>query len=116
MGRRHAAHDDPVADLDMAAERRLVAHDDVVADDAVVADVCGGHQETVRTDTGLGAGPVRAVDRDVLAQHVAIADPDPGVGAVVGRVLRQTAEHAVRADGVVLANAGKAMDHGVRAD
>ena len=80
-------------DVDVAAEHRAVGDRDPVAQLAVVGHVRGGHQEVMAAEPG---DPVfflgRPVDRHPFADHVVVADLDPGGGAVVRDVLRLAAD------------------------
>ena len=116
MGARLATHDDIATDLAMAGEHDAIRQNHVVFHDAVVADVCAGHEEAVRADVSLGAGLVGAVDGHELTQHVVVADYRPGLGAVVAGVLRIAADHGMRIDDVVLADPREAADDDVGAD
>ena len=63
-----------ILDGHVARQRRDVGHDDVVAQRAIVRDVAIGEDGVVRTDARDFAVAGRAVDRDVFAKRVAIAD------------------------------------------
>ena len=96
------AHDHPVAEVHVAAERRVVGEDALVADDAVVRDVRVGHEEVVVADARdalvlLGA----AIERHEFADHVAVADLEPGRLAAVLLVLRRVADGGELEDAVV---------------
>ena len=115
---REAAEDRPVADRDVAGELACVGEDGVVADLAVVREVHVGHDPVVVAQA-RHAGVLRraAVDRDVLADGVAVADLHPRVGSPLyflscgGRADRREVE-----DAVVAADARVAVEHDVRAD
>ena len=88
-----AAHDHPVAELHVPAERGVVGHHDVVAELAVVRHVRVGHEQVVVADA-RDALVVRraAVDGAELAEHVAVADLEPRRLAPVLLVLRRIAD------------------------
>ena len=50
MHRRQPAHDHPVAELDVAAERGAIRHHDLVPEAAIVGDVRIGHEQIVVAD------------------------------------------------------------------
>ena len=87
------AEDHPVADVHVAGELACVGEDGVVADLAVVREVHVGHDPVVVADA-RDAGVLRraAVDGDVLADGVAVADLDRGGLARVLLVLRRRAD------------------------
>ena len=83
--------DRPVADIDVAAERRAIREDDLVAEAAVVRDVRIGHEEIVVADAGHArAGDVPRLTVHGFAEHVAVADLEPSGLALVFLVLRRT--------------------------
>ena len=68
-----------VLDDDVTAERRRVAEDGVVADVAIVRDVRVRHEHVVIADLrDPAAARGAAVNGDELAEHVAVADRQPG--------------------------------------
>jgi hypothetical protein len=84
-----AADEGLVPDVDMAAEHATVGEDDVRSEHAVMGDVAARHQEAVGSDEGVLTGFGRPMNRDVLAEHRAIADDRAGGGVhVEGKVLR----------------------------
>ena len=106
-----------VLDRDVAAERGGVAEDGVVADVAVVRDVRVGHEHVVVADLGQpAAARGAAVDRDELADHVAVADHQAGRLPAELQVLRDQADRGERKDLVAVADLGVAVDHRGRAD
>ena len=73
--------------------------------------VAGGHQEVGATDGGQTIFLLRRpIDRHALANHVVVADLDPGVAAAVADILRLATDHAVGEDSVSLANPHRAHD------
>src|SRR5690242_1821140 len=112
-----AGNDQPIADFHVPGQCRIVGEHHAVADLAVVRDVHVGQQPVVVTDAGDTATLAgAAVDRDELADQVAIADHQ--FGALAGKllVLRGTTDRGELADPVVAADPGGTLDYHVRAD
>src|SRR5207253_5760773 len=100
-GRRQAAEQGQPADADelvygavagevdvvlqdaVAAEQGAVGQDAAVADLAVVGDVAAGHEEVAAADARGPRLGGAAVDGDVLAEDVAVADLEAGRLVVV---------------------------------
>src|SRR2546427_772345 len=107
----------PIPDRDMARELEGIGEDGVAADLAVMREMHVRHDPVVAADAGhsrveLGA----AVDGDVLADDVAVADLDRRVLAGVFLVLRRRADRGEMEDAVAPADASTAVEHDVRAD
>src|SRR5690606_7183678 len=110
-----AAEDHVVPDLDVAGQRGVVGEHAMVADHAVMGDVGVGQQPVVVADAGAAtAGTGTTVDRDELADGVAVADGQFDPLAAVLLVLRVAAERGVAEDAVVASDAGRAVDAAVR--
>ena len=89
----------------------------MVADDAVVRDVHVGHDPVVVADARRAAAFAgAAVQRDELADQVAIADDQLALFAAEFLVLRDRADRGELEDAVVAADARRAFDDDVRAD
>jgi hypothetical protein len=73
---------------DVTGQQDAVSHHHAVADVAIVGDVRAGHEEIVVADRRFALVVQAAVDADVLANDVAVADDQPGRGAVEAEVLR----------------------------
>ena len=71
---RAAARHHAVADLGVAAEEGRVGEHAVAADLHIVAGVAARHPEVPVSDAGRPVLAGRAVDGDVLAERVAVAD------------------------------------------
>src|SRR5262249_18448750 len=113
---------DPGPDPGVPADLYRVGEDHAVVQDAVVPDVAAGEQVAVVADRRR---IVRAlVDRDVLADDVAVADLYPGSRQLPlpadrvppAPVLRRGTDDDVRRDPVAVADPARADDHGVRPD
>ena len=100
----------------MAGQHHVVGQDRAVADPVVVGHVHVGHQEAVGADHGGAPGPGGAVDRDALADQVAVADHEARLLPGKGHVLRLAAEHGALVDSVVRAECREAPQYRVRAD
>src|SRR4029079_8536609 len=86
----------PVLDDDMARKPHAVAQDHVVTDADVVSDVGVDHQQVVIADAGDQAAALgAAMDRDKLANAVAVPDPGFGALALILQVLRGNPDGAV---------------------
>ena len=99
-----------LTDFDVAAEHRAVGKDDVVVDDAVVGGVGIHHEQAAIADASGVASVERAVDRDVFAKDVAVADFG---GAGVFRhvnMLRHAADHGAFEDQIVAAKDGTRLN------
>lgn len=79
--------DDVVSDVDVAGEHGGVGQDVVVAELAIVGDVGVGEEEVVVPDGGGLAGAGGAVEGDVFAEDVVVADDQAGGFAGVFQVL-----------------------------
>ena len=80
---QHAAGEERlIFDLDIAAEQDATGNHGLVADSAVVGDVAAGHDEVAVADFGGGLGRRAARNREVLADLVAVADPEVAARAV----------------------------------
>ena len=60
----------------VAAQEGAVGEDAAIADAAVVGDVAAGHEEVAAADDRLEGLRRAAVDGDVLAEDVVVADDD----------------------------------------
>src|SRR5579859_7389905 len=72
----------------VARQRRHVRHDDVVAEHAIVRDVAVGQNVIVRADARDLAVTGRAVNRDIFAERVVIADFHARDAALPFQILR----------------------------
>ena len=112
-----AGEDRPVVDPHMAGQRGVVDQDAVVADHAVVADMYIGHQQVVTADGGFAAILHGAtVDGHAFANHIVIADHQPGGLALVLEVRGILAHRGKLVDLVVLADHGRPLEHDMRTD
>ena len=101
MHRRQPADDRMILDGHMARQRRHVGHDDVVAQRAIVRDVTVGQDGVVRTDARDFAVAGRAVNGDVFAEGVAVADFRAGDAALPFQILGFQPEAGEREDFVL---------------
>ena len=112
-----ARHDHPVAELHVSRERGAVRQDALAADDAVVGDVRVRHEQAVVADRGHATPADRAaVDGAEFAEHVAVADLEPGRLAGVLAVLRGVADRGELEHARVAAERGRSLDHRVGSD
>ena len=114
---RETREDHVVPDLDMPRQRREIGEHAVITDHAVVRHMRRGHEEVVVTDLRhtLVVGGA-AVDGDVLAEHVAVADLQPRRLASVFFVLRRIADRGELEHAVACTEPGPTRDHGMRSD
>jgi len=69
-----SAEEDFGAQEAVAGDHDIVGEDVVIPDYDVVSEVGNGHEEIAIADAGVAARPGAAVDRDVFAEGVIIAD------------------------------------------
>ena len=110
-----SAQERALADLDVARQHDVVGEDRAVADPAVVSDVHVGHQEAAGADECRTARLRRAMEGDALADHVALADEEAGLGTLEGQVLRLAAQDRPLVHAVAAAQHRPGLDHGVGA-
>ncbi len=117
LDRAVAGEDAAVVQLDVAGDEGPVDERAVVADRGVVPQVAADHEHVPVADPGLAAaGDGPPVDGDVLAEDVAVADPERGRLAPIPLVLGALAEHGAVADEVVPAHLHRPAEAGVRLD
>jgi hypothetical protein len=101
-------------DRDVARERRDVGHDDVAAEHAIVRDVAVGEDVIVRADARDFAVARRAVNGDVFAKSVFIADFRARDAAFPFQVLRLQADARERKNFIFFAELRVAVNDDVR--
>ena len=74
MDRRQPADHRVILDRHMARERRDIGHDDAMAERAIMRDVAIGENMIVRAYARDFAVTGRAVNRDIFAKRVPVAD------------------------------------------
>ena len=107
---------DVVGDVAVAAEQGAVGEDAAAADHAIVGDVAVDHEEVVAADVGRPRVGRAAVDGDVLAKDVVVADLDGCRLVVILEVLRAFAEDGAGIDDVAAAHGQGAAKGGVGAE
>ena len=105
MHRRQSADDRVILHRHVAGQRRDVGHDDVVAERDVVRDVAVGQDVIVRADGRDFAVAGGAVDGDVFAKGVVVADLRARDAALPFQVLRFQADAGERENFILLAPA-----------
>ena len=114
---RQPTDDDPIADLHMPGQRRVVGQDGVAAELHVMRDVHIGHHPVVVAHTRAAAVlHSAAVEGAELANRVAVADDQLGRLAAVLHVLRRATDGGMAVDAVVAADRRRPFDHAVRAN
>ena len=100
--RAERAYHCPLFHSDMSRQRGAVDQHGVIADYTVMPNVGIRHDKRVVADTGdAPAFQCAAVDGDVLADHVAVADFQSSGLAVISNVLRVATDHRKREDLVI---------------
>jgi hypothetical protein len=111
---RESADGGPLFDGDVSGECGGVGHDDVVADEAVVSDMCVGHDEAMTADLReLAAFDGAAMDGDVFADLVMVADLEASGFTFVGKILRAHADDGEREDAIVAAELCGSLEYDV---
>ena len=103
-----------VLDGHVARERRDVGHDDVAAQRAIVRDVAIGQDVIVRADARDLAVAGRAVNGDVFAEGVAVADFGARDAALPFQVLRLQPDARERKNFILLSEFRVAVNDDVR--
>ena len=86
----------------MTGEGGGIGQHSVVAHHGIMADVGIGHDENMAADAGNSSAFYRtAIQRDILANHVVVADLDRSFLAGKGEVLRIGANGAERIETVI---------------
>ncbi|MNP13907.1 hypothetical protein D3C76_1062070 [compost metagenome] len=112
-----ARQDRPVPHVHMAGQRRVVDQDAMIANDTVVTDVRIGHDQVVVTDRGFRTVLHGAtVNGHAFADHIVIADHQTRRFTLVLEVRGVFADRGKLVDAVVPADAGRALEHHMRAD
>ena len=88
----------------MAAQQGVIGQRAMIGHMTVVRDVRAGHEVVAVADDGSSRFGRSAMDRDVLAEDVAVADFDAGRFIAVLQVLRLLADDGVAVNLVVLAH------------
>ncbi len=114
MHRRQPAHHGMVLHLHVAGQRGDVGHDDAIAERAIVRHVAVGQDGVVRADEGGLAVAGGAVDGDVFAERVVVADFRAGDAALPFQVLGLESEAGERKNLIVLSEFGVAINDHVR--
>ena len=100
---------------DMSCKSGRIGHNDVIADKAIVSDVDIGHDEAVAADLSkLSTFHGAAMNRDVFADLVVVADLEACWFTFVGEVLRADADCGEGEDAIVAADFGGTLKNDVR--
>ena len=100
----------------MSPEHAAVGEDATVADDGVVAEVAPSHDVIAAADDRVASRLETAVDGDVLAEDVVVADDDSPHVRRPRDVLRRATDDCMFADFVVRPGGYAGLDHGARGD
>ena len=114
MHRRQPADHRMVLHGHVPGQRRDVGHDDVVAQRAIVRDVAVGQDVIVRADARDLAVAGGAVDGDVFAKGVVVADFRARDAALPFQVLRLQPDAGERKNFIFLAQRRVAVNDDVR--
>src|SRR5262245_52655752 len=96
----------------MPADDGAIGKDTAVADSAVVGDVGVDHQEVAAADARAGGAERAAVNGDMLAKDVAVANLDAAGRRLVLQVLGPLADDT--ADAEVISSTGDDFAHQMR--
>src|SRR5438552_2370800 len=100
---------------DVASQRRGISHDDVITENAVVPDMHVRHQKIMVPDSGAAAAAFRAaMEVDVFAKDIVIADGEKRVFAFELQVLRLQADGSKRIELIILPDRCRTFDDHVR--
>ena len=117
MHRAQRSHRRPVFYYHVPSERRRVGHDYVIADLAIVRNVRIGHDQVVAAHASHASALCRgAVNGDVLADHVVIANLQSSGFALVGNVLRGKADRTKRIELIIRTDFRRPFKRNVRAE
>ncbi len=100
-----AAEHGTFSDINVAGEKAVVGDDDVVGQGHVMSQVGADHEKAIASDGSGGAFFGAAMDGDVFAKAVAVADADFAVDSRrVCKILRCRADNAAVADEITFAH------------
>ena len=111
---RRDADDRMIFHRDVAGQGCAVRHDDVAADDAIVRDVTVGQNVIMRTDARRVAVTGGAVNGDVFAQRVMVADFGAGDAALPFQILRLQSDAGERKNFISFPQPGVPVNDHVR--
>ena len=115
MHSRMSANHCPIANRDVPGKGDAVRENAVVAKMNVVGNVAISKQRVIVANDRLKASAFSAtVDRNKLANAVAVADSCVGSLAVVFQILRSNTDRGIGEEDIVFANHGGAFDVDVR--
>ena len=102
-----AAQEAVVADVNMPGEEHAVGEHITVTELHVVCDMGVGHEEVIAAEAGDAAGLGAAMDGDLLANRVALADDELACRSRIERqILRVSTDDSSAADGAVRTHGG----------
>ena len=115
MKTRAAADERPVVDPDMSRQQSVVRDHDAVSQFAIVAEVCPDHEEIAVAEDGRAPLNAAAMDRAVLANHIAIPKFNRAFRCrIKAQILRSGSDHCAVADEISGANFHRSFDDDVR--
>jgi hypothetical protein len=100
----------------MATQQSAIDQDDVVAKMGIMADVTTGHQQIMRADNGMSIGLGRAMDGNMFAENVVVANQRGSGFASVFQVLRGVTDDRTRVEMIMASRFKYAGEINVRAD
>jgi hypothetical protein len=101
MDRGVAAQAGPIAHLDVTTEHHTVREYDTIANHAIMSDVSADHNQAIITDLGFVTFMHGAMDGDVLANCVAVANANAANALGGARMLWQSTDDSAFADYVI---------------
>lgn len=111
-----AGDESPVVHGHKAGEEGAIGDDDPVSDTAIVAEMTMGHEQVVGADPGGVVISIGAMDGDMFAEGIVVADIDPGEAAMKAEVLGGAADDAAGGEHVTGAGGGGPGEVDMRAD
>ena len=111
-----AGNEGAILNNDVAPEQRAVGDNHLTAHLRVVPHMTMRHEKIVRPDHRLLGFIVRAMQRDVFAEDVALANPQTCRLAFIFQILRRVPNHAARVKRIVRSNGCMSGQMRMRAD
>lgn len=112
-----SAEEDLGAQEAVAGDHDIVGEDVVIADFDIVGEVGMGHEEVAVANDSVAVCLGAAVDGDVFAEGVSMANEDPGLsGGIEGEILGKPADDGTVIDDVVFTHGDATANFGLGSD
>ena len=105
-----------IKNRDVTREQNAVGKDDAVVDVRIMADMNIRHDEVVRADDGFSVGLGGAMNGDVFAKDIVVADAGARGRAVVLQILRRITDDAARVELILGSDSQQAREINMRPD